>query len=279
VIAIIAILIALLVPAVQKVRDAAARTQCQNNMKQIGLALHSYHDANKHLPAAGGLNASGAASSVNLGYTYYILPYLEQDAVYQMMDGNQSGTAGANVNVVAFDLPAYKCPGAVQFESNSSTEVNASGARAKTIHYVANMGPYDPANTSAYTSLTSSQGAQATQGVIYFRSQTTLVQIKDGTSNTLMVGEQSWNQPDWRAWTRGCDSAGTCVSARNITSSFKSRPYGSGDWNWVSLGSQHAGGANMLLCDGSVRFVNNNVPLNVLWNIASRNGDDLPNLD
>jgi prepilin-type N-terminal cleavage/methylation domain-containing protein len=108
VMAIIAILIALLVPAVQKVREAASRTQCGNNLKQIGLATHSLHDAWKQLPPAVGIFP--ATSVLNFGpATFYILPYLDQEPLW-----NQSNTGGAyvsnNNNVQAVILPVYICP-------------------------------------------------------------------------------------------------------------------------------------------------------------------------
>src|SRR3989442_2337520 len=83
VIAIIAILIALLVPAVQKVREAAARTQCQNNLKQLGVGLHSYHDVKKTLPPGG---VSTTSNPGDLGWTYFILPQIEQLPLYKLMD-------------------------------------------------------------------------------------------------------------------------------------------------------------------------------------------------
>src|SRR5688572_11220394 len=95
VIAIIAILIGLLLPAVQKVREAAARTQCANHLKQIGIAMHAYHDANQHFPHAGsdGPNIDCCRANTRVGWTwmYHILPYIEQDNVYRLASDTAVG--------------------------------------------------------------------------------------------------------------------------------------------------------------------------------------------
>src|ERR1700733_7466267 len=123
VVAIIAILIALLVPAVQKVREAAARTQCQNNLKQIGLALHAYHDANKHFPA--GYYASYnqppfPTLPANLNYLVYtgwqlqLLPFLEQQALYSnstiYLKANPGGTDSNSYQACGYFFSIYSCP-------------------------------------------------------------------------------------------------------------------------------------------------------------------------
>src|SRR3712207_6392352 len=112
VIAIIAILIALLVPAVQKVRDAAARAQCQNNLKQIGVALHNYHDANKTFPAGG--HSVPPAASINdqdgLNWAIEILPYIEQQALFNQYDKAKRNSDAANNPVCMTPVPTYICP-------------------------------------------------------------------------------------------------------------------------------------------------------------------------
>src|SRR5579884_2648066 len=110
VIAIIAVLIGLLLPAVQKVRDAAARSQCQNNLRQLGLGLQNYHDVNKFLPLAG-------IQSNQLSWHVYILPYIEQDNLYKQFSFaagafNGSGGTGPNKNIYAVNnkITTFLCP-------------------------------------------------------------------------------------------------------------------------------------------------------------------------
>src|SRR3954452_4232875 len=107
VIAIIAILIALLVPAVQKVREAAARTQCSNNLKQLGVALHNHHDNLKYLPSN---IRPVAAGTVRVRWATYLLPYIEQDNMYRNYNQTVNWSAPANLPVTSLPVKTYTCP-------------------------------------------------------------------------------------------------------------------------------------------------------------------------
>jgi prepilin-type N-terminal cleavage/methylation domain-containing protein len=285
VIAIIAILIGLLLPAVQKVREAAARTKCTNNLKQIGLALHNYHDVNGFLPAgAYGPSSNGAPTinnGVDLGYTVYILPYVEQNALYSQVDFTQAYNGANNIaNVNEVLVPVYQCP------SCSVIEQNGGGVSGKALHYLAVMGPRgnNPLTGQAYTGidLTATQNGASNQGMMYPNSQTRLTDCPDGTSNTLLVGEMSWNDSNrFRPWTRGwgggnsAAAAGTALNIDLLAGGLNLTPYnGSNNFNDVSFGSQHTGGALFCFSDGSIHFLSSSIDMNVYVSIASRNGGE-----
>lgn len=272
VIAIVAALIALLLPAVQKVRDSAARTQCQNHIRQLGSAAQAHHDVHRRLPP-------GGSTAGNLSYICYLLPFIEQEPLYRNMNRKVHFNQAPNNQHLPLKLPLLQCPSATQTLSGVLGIETYKGEPAYTLHFIGNMGPIG----GVYPSLPSLQGGFATGGVLYRNSAIKLTSIRDGTSNTILLGEMSWTQPEatsgYRAWSRGC-GVEDCVSSRNIVSGFRQTTYnGDDNFNNVSLGSNHAGGANVALCDGSVRFVSEEVSAQVLINAASRDAGDLPNLD
>jgi prepilin-type N-terminal cleavage/methylation domain-containing protein/prepilin-type processing-associated H-X9-DG protein len=201
VIAIIAILIGLLLPAVQKVREAAARTQCINNLKQQGLALHSYNDANGTLPEGnhGWVNPSAPPYQGSWTWMAYILPYIEQDAAWKQ------GAAFANSGgsnwyswynpMCALTFKMFSCPQDPRTNPQCPTSASGLPIPIACTMYLGNAG-------------TKSGG---TDGVLYLNSKVKLVQITDGTSNTLLVGERPPSQDldfGWQFAAYGYDGIG-----------------------------------------------------------------------
>lgn len=271
VIAIIAILIALLVPAVQKVREAAARTQCQNNIRQIAIALHNYHDVNKKFPAGG-----NTVGNQGLSFLVLILPYVEQGAIRAKFNPNQGYLSATNRPLGLLKVPIYYCPSYDKDISLASFE-NSSGVRPYTAHYAGNMGPKIP-GSSFYRVLSGTHGGLALQGVLGYNTAYRITDLTDGSSNTIMVGEMAWDSNGFRSWTRGCwggtSSDRNCSSCRNITFSQKSTRYTGANFNDVSFGSMHTGGANFALGDGSVRWISENADLATYRSTASRDGGE-----
>ena len=228
VIAIIAVLIALLVPAVQKVRAAAANTQCMNNLKQIGLALHDYHDSFKVFPY--GVKANPNPN--NFGFHVFILPYLEQLPLFENFDFTTPYDSANNLPLGLTVPSMYQCPSALQLYTQYGAGEWAGGTDITfTSHYYGVAGPLgnNPTTGVAYLALATNQGNEAQQGVLGMNSQVHLTDITDGTSNTMMVGEMSWTNANYyRVWTRGTysddqDRDTTCC--RNVTNAFNSTPY------------------------------------------------------
>ncbi len=280
VIAIIAVLIGLLLPAVQKVREAAARIKCQNNLKQISLALHAYHDSQSCFPPGGSSEPVGMAigTSGGEGFSYhtFILPFVEQSNLQGDFNFTQNYNAGVDLGLESAYVPIFSCPSAVE-----QFALAPDSPTGRTTHYMGNMGPKDPTGAE-YQWTVAAQGGEALQGVLGMDTGIKMTDITDGTSNTFLICELSWmGANSYRAWTRGCWTA-NCASCKNLTNPFGAGavPYnGSNNFNDVSYGSNHPSGANFSMCDGSVRFVSNSTNLTVLWSAASRNGGEAMTLE
>jgi prepilin-type N-terminal cleavage/methylation domain-containing protein/prepilin-type processing-associated H-X9-DG protein len=301
VIAIIAILIGLLLPAVQKVREAAARMSCQNKLKQIGLAVHNFHDSRSKLP-----NAYDARTG--LSWHVFILPFLEQDNLFRQFDMTNAsvshGIVGRNNPHGLVKVVAYHCPssplteqafGAPNNTNGDSDRIpgTAAGAPATIPHYYGVNGPRgtNPATGAAYPVGTSTHEGvpAATSGMFQRDGNLTLTGVTDGTSNTLMVAEMSWVSPQfgtrYRTWVRGGEEyAGVVagrpafvVSGRNLTNGINAIfsanlivPY-----NDMPFGSMHTGGMNGCFGDGSVRFLQQSLAIATYRAMGSRDGGEI----
>jgi prepilin-type N-terminal cleavage/methylation domain-containing protein/prepilin-type processing-associated H-X9-DG protein len=297
VIAIIAILIGLLLPAVQKIREAANRMKCTNNLKQLGLGLHNYHDTNGSFPA------HLPAGFTTIGWQALILAYVEQDNLGRTMLPTQAAYSPANANRTAGAnrINVFLCPSYGEVRSGSTID-NVAGANAFTTHYVGNGGPKgtNPTTGTAYglNNAGNGQGGHATDGILpMYPSATgstavptvavgvTFADITDGTSNTLMIYEVAWkglelSPHSLRAWPRGCNWTSDANGTKNVANAMRTVRYnGGGNYNDISMGSNHSGGCNVCLGDGSVRFLRETIDLNrLLLPLASRNGGEvLPN--
>jgi prepilin-type N-terminal cleavage/methylation domain-containing protein/prepilin-type processing-associated H-X9-DG protein len=303
VIAIIGVLIALLVPAVQKVREAANRIKCQNNMKQIGVALHNYHTLHMVLPSGGELRTN----FVTLGWTVFILPYVEQDPLYRQFDltlaWNDTSTSAAHPvsnKELARNAPAlYYCPSAnitrpVPIASGPpASEMLSDGTFPATGHYYGVCGPLgDQPSGIPYPAYTHTPGAgQSSRSGTLFPNSTVLLEwITDGTSNTIVVGELSYDKAKagyslnagrdtgYRTWTRGANGtsspdardSGMCKTVVFAINAMHIASNNGNGINHMSFGSNHPFGCNFLFGDGSVRFIDESLNINVLRYLSSR---------
>jgi prepilin-type processing-associated H-X9-DG protein len=254
VLAIIVVLIGLLLPAVQKVREAANRLQCTNNLKQIGIGLHNFHDAYGILPGNGGdpgrtsqalvletRTGSGidqwGFANPRLGpreqtgsWAYSILPFIEQDNAYRAV------AYGASVKI-------YGCP--TRGRTNPQTCPDRDPVWPNTSHVTSGLNPWLKSDYAANSEI-----------ITGINKNMSLMQITDGTSNTILVGEKSldpraYNTGGWY-WDEPVFTGGNGGNVRNGSQVLQDRP-GAGhlsDW-----GSAHPGGAQFLFADGDVRKI------------------------
>jgi prepilin-type N-terminal cleavage/methylation domain-containing protein/prepilin-type processing-associated H-X9-DG protein len=291
VIAIIAVLIALLLPAVQKVREAAARTQCANNLKQIATAMHNYHDVKKALP-------EGASATGGWGFGTWmvlVLPYMEQGALasqyvdYNNPAGGHNYYDPVNLPVTGTRVMTMTCP------SDIPTTTAETWGGTCYHNYAVNFG-----NTATGEG-TSIYPVTPYNGVTYLGAPFTggnpqpLTHITDGTSNTLMLAEiiQGHNG-DLRGLTWWGSGAGFETYLRpndtNPDVSWSSySPWcnpnppnppctlysGSPIRTWAAR-SRHPEGVNVALCDGSVRFINNSVDTSTWQALGTSQGGEVP---
>jgi len=278
VIAIIGILVALLLPAIQAAREAARRTQCSNNLKQIGIGLNNYHDTFRTFPP-GAWNEANRGN--RLAWTVFILPFIEQQAIYAEFNFEHNSYTGVNLLPGIMLVPTYHCP-SIRLKTGNYSGEQVGGKDYYTTHYYAVMGPQGinplvPGGTTRYpeSDNVNPHGGYAYGGVLYRNSSIRLGDITDGTSNTVMVGELAWDAANcYRTWLRG--ASGTAVAgAKNLEFGLKVVPYnGSNNFNDVSFGAEHPAGCHFAVCDGSVAFVTENIDMSVLLAIASREGTE-----
>jgi prepilin-type N-terminal cleavage/methylation domain-containing protein/prepilin-type processing-associated H-X9-DG protein len=296
VIAIIAVLIALLLPAVQQAREAARMTQCRNNLKQLGLAFHNYHDTYLSF-TPGGLPVSG----YRMGWVPRVFPFLEQDNRNTRMETFAASpmmtimpwrfeTAPHNGSDYVFTdaVPALACPSSPL--GNKSPDIDAFACcpfivDQSALHYRGIGGSID----ADFVDGSNTTRSYTTSGVIYPGSKTRMGDIVDGTSNTLLLGEisdsQGWpigSRTGWggiNPWTWGYYYYGDGVGYLMIDHKYIQWPVGyKGAFltNATPLKSAHAGGgANVLLGDGSVRFVTESIDLDILKFLATRKGGEV----
>jgi prepilin-type N-terminal cleavage/methylation domain-containing protein/prepilin-type processing-associated H-X9-DG protein len=255
VIAIIAILIGLLLPAVQKVREAAARIQCQNNLHQIGLACHNYHDANEHLPPGYLATLSYPDTRPGWGWAAYLLPYLECDNLYRQLDLTQPVENSPAIQTV---VKVYLCP----TDNPPQSAFAITDAFGKTITLAA------PSSYAATVGQDASEVDDPTgDGVFYRNSKTRFTEITDGTSQTSIIGDRAWSMT-MGIWAGVPTGAVTRPGARNSwrTTTGPAQALTLVHNNWVNIltdsdgglddfSSAHPGGVNLLFADGSVHFI------------------------
>lgn len=306
VIAIIGILIALLLPAVQAAREAARRSQCTNNLKQLGIAMHNYHDTFKTFPAGSFNLRETPWPSNGTNWRALILPYIEQSSVHDQlsftatssfMAGNTNPLQGNRVlkNLL---INTYRCPSCPNdpFE-NFANSNNTEGALV--INYVGNQGAARPVPgiDPNMGTVDCGHGWSCNNGVLAANEAFQMAAILDGTSNTMLLGEQSGMvQPNattvkrtissnyyggWYGtrhprrindpagctdlWQTGTSCLRYAINTK-IASTGADLPYR----NNTILNSQHPGGINVCLCDGSVRFISETVDFVNLKRIACR---------
>jgi prepilin-type N-terminal cleavage/methylation domain-containing protein/prepilin-type processing-associated H-X9-DG protein len=330
VIAIIAILIGLLLPAVQKIREAAARMSCTNNLKQLALAWHNYHDTNGYFPPGGWLNPGwgggvapdgGGSSSTWDGkggwqfdqgsWHVYVLPYMEQQNLYNQIRSQGLGTPNIDVitrcvtaKILPAKLPYQRCPSGADNPPLVSTNYVAcagifnNGGDGCAVPY----NPFQPyctgANFGGGWTCSQGNGISTTAETPATRGKK-ISSVTDGLSNTLMIGESLPDKGDPHLWSSGPDRgwatfdggtgyhsvlppinypivSGTVEQNRDCSPDSK-RNF----WNWqVSHGfkSNHSGGANFAFCDGSVHFIQQNLDQVTLIKLGVKNDGQVVNL-
>ena len=283
VIAIIAILIGLLLPAVQKVREAANRMKCANNLKQIGLAFHNYHATfdifpSGYVSATTGINGEGLGPG--WGWGTALLPYLEQDNLYRRIDLTRDIADPVNAAARVQKLSVFRCPSDTPRGDTFTvtTEDGSAICEVAFANYVGVGGTYEV-----------SEFPDTGTGVLFRNSKIRVADITDGTSNTIMAGERASKQSPMTTWTGAVTGASVpptinpafeneeppVLCLTNTGEAADGRVPNNPHGHVEDLNSRHPSGVNILLADGSVRMIHNSIrPL--AWEaLGTRDGGEV----
>lgn len=313
VIAIIAIVVALLLPAVQQAREAARRTQCKNNLKQMGIAMHNYHDTAKTLPP-GYLFTKGSVWETIGGPTISLMPYFEQANLQKLIDKNKPWYAqrpdAARTVVSLFLCPSDPTPSTIMEPGVAGYPVGVIFGASS---YAYSLG-YDDA--VCFSARLGEKRRTKDMGVFHVHSNTRFRDVTDGTSNTIAAGEAAsfWemcdgppgcdtaipNQQAHHAWiidgtnkepylNAGLHYGGSLASTvermnkpvatgayMHTSGATDCRPSWAGGPHWgTNFRSHHTGGCNFLLCDGSVKFLSELVDMGIYRSVSTIGGREV----
>ncbi len=246
VLAIISVLLGMLLPATQRIREAARRTVCSNNLRQISIGLQNFHSAFNHFPV--GVvewRAHGDHSQRQLAWSVFLLPFIEQGNVHHQLDLETPFDSPQNAVAAAIIIDTYVCPSNARDENHSQGRAisDYGGIYGERI-----SAPNDPP-----------------KGVMIHDRPIAFSDITDGTSQTLIVAEDSRSRD------------GQWINGRNVFD--QAFPINQGPVFENDIRSEHPAGANGTFCDGSVRFLANDMELAVLAAICTRAGGEVESLD
>ena len=330
VIAIIAVLVSLLLPAVQQAREAARRTACRNNLKQMGLALHNYHDVHRTFPAGyysyPTRNGNGPASAridpatwdggPGWGWGSMLLPHIDQGSLFSKFEPTTPIWDPAYSELISTTLPMFLCPSStggddpilIKDESGAPLLIDGRQIFLGRSHYVASHGQEScwgdcgasregPVFTNIYTGTTrtvqiNGDASQVADGPFFRNSRTRISDVKDGTTNTIFVGEHSGSLSD-KTWVgvvpgafthpkfispeNGPDTAATLTLVHagpsggelDITGFPIIHPVNFPTFHVGQMYSDHPGGGHVCMGDGSVRFISENIDLILFAELSS----------
>lgn len=283
VIAIIAILVSLLLPAVQQAREAARRSSCKNNLKQLGLAMHNYHDVYRVFPpgwiganAAGphtGLGSSDLTGFAN-GFAWgaMILPYIEESSLYDQLDFSLPLTAPANTSSIGVRVATFQCLSDPKPDTAAVTDSAGNSFTLGTSNYMGVFGIRDVDDCIIGVGVSATEQCRA-EGILYHNSKVAIRDITDGTTHTLMLGERTTFYPNlntrtnpfygfWMGLVPNSDEGAErflCHTEHNPNYALAKDSAGMSLGDAGDFGSSHTGGAQFVLADGSVRFISENV--------------------
>jgi prepilin-type N-terminal cleavage/methylation domain-containing protein len=298
VIAIIAVLIGLLLPAVQKTREAAARMSCSNNLKQLALAVHNFHDAHGTLPPDTYFTYD--PTKPNWSWLANLLPMIEQENLYNLAKVGASPPNNINqsLDAITQQVKTFLCPsdddafrGPRANTSNYDMSDPTLGPLTYNVScYKANIGANwgggapntplwwgtdpqwcnpDPANSNPNTTY---------DGCLYGNGPFNegpkpirITDIQDGTSNTFLIGESLTGKDNMNSWAHMDNAIGTCAFPPNVKDPRTDKEYPPEQWwNHFNFASNHPGGVQFALADGSVRFISDNIPLDLFRALSTR---------
>lgn len=303
VIAIIAILIGLLLPAVQKVRESAARTQCANNLKQLALAVHDFHSARGTFPPNNIYTYD--PTQPNWSWLANLLPHIEQDGLYRQAKviGSPPNAIDQSLVPITQTVKTFLCPSdpdtslgprshAVNFDMNDPV---LGPLTYEVTSYRGNIGSNwgggppgstywwgtdpqwcngDPGNPNPATSY---DGCAAGNGVIFETNYPKkMTDIADGTSHTIMIGEAMTGKDYQNSWCHMDNAIATCAYSPNAKSPTTGKDYPPDQWwNRYAFTSAHIGGVQFAMTDGSVRLIVDSIDLNVFRALGTRAGGEV----